>query len=74
MGCKADTYYTDLPTLAFVQPRIVLAWQQKRLREHWRRLSQRKQPGRPAIAKKVRNLIRDMSRANPTWGSPRIIG
>jgi putative transposase len=60
--------------LVFVQPRTVLAWQQKRFREHWRRLSQRKQPGRPAIAKKVRNLIRDMSRANPTWGSPRIVG
>ncbi|MGH8065049.1 MAG: helix-turn-helix domain-containing protein [Candidatus Entotheonellia bacterium] len=60
--------------LVFVQPRTVLAWQQKRLREHWRRLSQRKQPGRPAIAKEVRNLIRDMCRANPMWGSPRIVG
>jgi putative transposase len=60
--------------LAFVQPRTVLAWQQKRFREHWRRLSQCKQPGRPAIAKEVRNLIRDMSRANPMWGSPRIVG
>ena len=36
--------------LVFVQPRTVLAWQQKRFREHWRRLSQRKQLGRPAIA------------------------
>jgi putative transposase len=49
--------------LALVQPRTVLAWQQKCLRQHWRRLSQHKQPGRPAIAKEVRNLIRDMSRA-----------
>jgi putative transposase len=60
--------------LAFVQPRTVIAWQQKRFREHWRRLSQGRMPGRPAVAKEVRTLIREMSRANPTWGSPRIVG
>ena len=27
--------------LAFVQPRTVIAWQQKRFRDHWWRLSQR---------------------------------
>jgi putative transposase len=58
----------------FVQPRTVIAWQRKRFREHWRRLSQRGQPGRPAIAKDVRDLIRAMWQANPTWGSPRIVG
>src|SRR6266511_4831122 len=36
--------------LAFVQPRTVVAWQPKRFREHWRRLSQGRKPGRPAIA------------------------
>jgi putative transposase len=60
--------------LAFVQPRTVLAWQRKRFREHWRRLSQQGAPGRPALAKEVRNLIRQMWQANPTWGSPRIVG
>ena len=60
--------------LAFVQPRTVIAWQQRRFRDHWRRLSQRGTPGRPAIAKDVRDLIRTMWRANPTWGSPRIMG
>jgi putative transposase len=60
--------------LAFVQPRTVIAWQQRRFRDHWRRLSQRCAPGRPAIAKDVRDLIRQMWRANPTWGSPRIVG
>jgi transposase InsO family protein len=60
--------------LAFVQPRTVIRWQKKRFREHWRRLSQRGKPGRPTVAKEVRDLIRDMSRANPTWGSPRIVG
>lgn len=59
--------------LAFVQPRTVIAWQQKRFREYWRCLNQRETPGRPAIAEDVRNLIRQMWEANPTWGSPRIV-
>jgi len=61
-------------SLAFVQPRTVIAWQRKRCRDHWRRLSQQGKPGRPAIAKEVRDLIRAMWQANPTWGSPRIVG
>jgi transposase InsO family protein len=60
--------------LQFVQPRTVIAWQKKRFRAYWRRLSQHSQPGRPSIAKEVRDLIQDMSQANPTWGSPRIVG
>ena len=60
--------------LAFVQPRTVLAWQKQRFRDHWRRLSQRGTPGRPTVAREVRDLIRDMSRANPLWGAPRIVG
>jgi transposase InsO family protein len=59
--------------LAFVQPRTVIAWQQ-RFRDHWRRLSEQGTPGRPAIAKEIRTLIQDMWQANPTWGSPRIVG
>jgi putative transposase len=60
--------------LAFVQPRTVLVWQKKRFRDHWRRLSQNGNPGRPAIAKEVQELIQDMWRSNPLWGSPRIVG
>jgi hypothetical protein len=61
-------------TLAFVQPRTVIAWQRKRFCDHWRRLSQQGPPGRPAIAKEVRDLIRTIWQANPTWGAPRIVG
>ena len=60
--------------LEFVQPRTVTTWQKKRFRYYWRRLSQSGKPGRPAVSKEVRELIQDMWRSNPTWGSPRIIG
>lgn len=60
--------------LAFVQPRTVIAWRRKRFRDHWRRLSQQGQPGRPTVASDMRDLIRDMSQANPMWGAPRMVG
>jgi putative transposase len=60
--------------LAFVQPRTILTWHHQRFRDYWRGLSQRGTPGRPAMAKEVRQLIRDMWQANPVWGSPRIVG
>jgi putative transposase len=60
--------------LAFVQPRTVIAWQRQRFRDYWRQLSQHGTPGRPAVAREVRALIQDMWQANPTWGSPRIVG
>ena len=60
--------------LEFVQPRTVIAWQKKRFRDYWRRLSQSGKPGRPPISKEIRDLIRDMWRSNPTWGAPRIMG
>ena len=60
--------------LAFVQPRTVIGWQKKRFRDYWRRLSQTGKPGRPAISKEVHELLQDMGRSNPTWGSHRIVG
>jgi hypothetical protein len=60
--------------LPVVQPRTVVAWQQKRFRAYWRRLSQGGTPGRPTVAKELRELIRRISQANPAWGSPRIVG
>ena len=60
--------------LVFVKPDTIIAWQRTRFRDHLRSLSQAGQPGRPPIAKEIRELIRRFSRANPTWGSPRIVG
>ncbi len=60
--------------LFFVQPRTVLTWQHKRFRDHWRGLSGRVCRGRPSISPELQYLIRRMWQANPTWGSPRIVG
>ncbi len=34
----------------------------------------KRRPGRPGVAFLVRELIRDMCRANPPWGAPRVHG
>ena len=59
--------------LFFVQPRTVTLWQKRRFRDYWRRLSQNGAGGRPRIPAELRQLIRRMWQANPTWGSPRIV-
>jgi hypothetical protein len=61
-------------SLVFVKPETLIKWQRKRFRDHWAKLSQKGKPGRHKVAKEIRELIRKMSRANPTWGSPRIMG
>jgi hypothetical protein len=53
-----------------VRPETVIAWRRKKFREHWAKLSHSGNPGRPAVPKEVRDLIRRMSSANPLWGSP----
>ena len=53
-------------------PHTVIAWQRQRFRDHWQCLSQRGMPGRPSIAKEVRELIQVMCRQIPR-GSPRIV-
>src|SRR3990170_7039828 len=60
--------------LQFVQPLTVIVWQRRRFREHWARISRHGPPGRPAVSKEIQDLIRKVSRANPEWGSPRIVG
>ena len=57
-----------------VQPQTVIAWQRKRFRDHWARLSGKTNPGRPSTSSKTRQLIRKTSKANPRWESPRIVG
>src|SRR5215470_11165168 len=54
--------------LVIIQPRTVTSWQRRRFREYWTRLSRAGQRGRPAVVKEIRDLIRTISAANPTWG------
>jgi len=60
--------------LLIARPRTILDWQKKRFKEFWRRKAHCRGPGRPRTNGDVQELIRTMSRANPTWGTPRIIG
>ena len=56
--------------LAIVQPETVIAWHRKGLCLFWTWKVRRGQPGRPAVCREVRDLIRRMSRENPLWGAP----
>jgi putative transposase len=60
--------------LAIVQPETVIAWHRKGFRLFWTWKVRRGQPGRPAVSREVRDLIRRMSRENPLWGAPHIHG
>ena len=59
--------------LAIVQPETVIKWQRMGFRLYWRWKSRAGKPGRPPIKREIRDLIRRMSRENPTWGAPRIL-
>ena len=60
--------------LVIVKPETVIAWHRKGFRLFWTWKVRRGSPGRPTVAKEVRDLIRRMSRENPLWGAPRIHG
>ena len=59
--------------LAIVEPETVIRWHRAGFRLVWRWKS-RCRVGRPKVPLEIRQLIRDMSRANPLWGAPRIHG
>jgi len=60
--------------LDLVKPETVIAWHRQGWRLWWRRKSRPKEVGRPRIPFEVIELIRRMSRENPTWGAPHIHG
>src|SRR5712692_9249542 len=59
--------------LAIVKPDTVIRWHRAGFRAYWRWKS-RTRGGRPKVPPEIRQLIRDMSRANPLRGAPRIHG
>ena len=60
--------------LRLVQPETVIAWHRRMWSRWWRWKSRPRTNGRPRIPFEVIELIRRISRENPTWGAPRIHG
>jgi hypothetical protein len=62
-----------LDALKILKPETVIRWHRVGFRAYWRWKS-RARGSRPKIPLEIRQLIRDMSLANPLWGAPRIHG
>ncbi|MGC2305768.1 integrase core domain-containing protein [Candidatus Binatus sp.] len=60
-----------LELMVLVKPTTVIHWHRQGFRLFWR---WRSRSGRPSIDREIRDLIRQMSSANPLWGAPRIHG
>ena len=64
---------TVLDALNVLKPETVIHWHRAGFRAYWRWKS-RPQGGRPRTSADIRQLIHEMSLANPLWGAPRIHG
>src|SRR6201998_3863554 len=62
-----------LDALKILKPETLIRWHRAGFRACWRWKS-RPRGGRPTTAAEIRQLIREMSVANPLWGAPRIHG
>src|SRR5258708_6662160 len=60
--------------LVIVKPETVIAWHRKGFRWYWSWKSRAGKSGRPCVRREIRELVRQMSTANPLWGAPRIHG
>jgi hypothetical protein len=62
-----------LDAVKILKPETIIRWHRAGFRPWWRRKS-RPRGGRPRTPDEIRQLIREMSVANPLWGAPRIRG
>jgi len=60
-----------LKAMVLVKPTTVIKWHRQGFHLFWR---WRSRSGRPSVEREIRDLIRQMSSANPLWGAPRIHG
>ena len=60
-----------LRSVTIIRPETVVRWHRQGWRAYWRWKSHHIS-GRPRVPKDVRDLIREISLANPLWGAPRI--
>jgi len=58
--------------LTIVKPETVIKWHRQGFTCYWRWKSRSRRVGRPRIDREIRDLIKRLSRENPTWGVPRI--
>jgi transposase InsO family protein len=72
--CLSAIWQKWRKSLIVVKPETVVRWHRKGFALYWKRLSNRKGVGRPGTGKDIRDLVRKMANANPTWGSPRVHG
>jgi putative transposase len=70
--CLYRVWPRVLDALVLVKPATVVKWHRRGFQIYWRWRS--RCPGRPKTSAEIRALIRQMSRANPLWGAPRIHG
>jgi hypothetical protein len=73
LGWVCHLFPKACDALANVRPDTVVRWHRAGFRLFWRWKSRRRL-GRPAVPAEIRQLIREMSLANPLWGAPRIHG
>ena len=62
-----------LDAVKILKPETIIRWHRAGFRAWWRWKS-RPRGGRPRTPDEIRQLIREMSVANPLWGAPRIYG
>src|SRR6202790_5303573 len=60
-----------LDAMVLVKPATVVQWHRQGFRLFWR---WRSRSGRPSVDRETRDVVRQMSSANPLWGAPRIHG
>jgi putative transposase len=60
-----------MEVMMLVKPTTVVQWHRQGFRLFWR---WRSRSVRPSVEREIRDLIRQMSSANPLWGAPRIHG
>jgi hypothetical protein len=73
VGLAVPTLPSILSAIRIVRRETVIRWHRRGFRAYWRWKS-RPGVGRPPIDGEIRDLIRQMSMANPLWGAPRIHG
>jgi hypothetical protein len=57
-----------LEVMVLVKPATVVQWHRQGFRKYWHWRSRSRRAGRPEVNCEIRELIRQMSIANPLWG------